>query len=247
MDIWRVPGTGASVDRVSAALVLAEPEPSARSSLSRHLSSDGFAVHDAAGGDEALTAVERLRPDLVLLGGGGVGTPAHEVCSRLRRGEPGRSWNRDVAVIVLGRDGARADDRVLAFDRGCDDYMPRPFVYEELVARIRAVLRRVRREPEPFLVAGAVTIDRPTRTVRVAGRRVDLSAKEYELLLELASEPRRVFTRSELLETVWRYPASCRTRTIDSHASRLRRKLEAGGAGPFVLNVWGVGYRLLDP
>jgi len=244
MDIWRVPGTGASVDRGNAALLLAEPEPSARSSLSRHLSSDGFAVHGAAGGEEALTAVERVRPDLVLLGGG-AGARAHEVCSRLRRGEPGRSWDRDIPVIVLGRDGARPDDRVLAFDRGCDDYMPRPFVYEELVARIRAVLRRVRREP--LLVAGDVTVDRPTRTVRVAGRRVDVSAKEFDLLLELASEPRRVFTRSELLETVWRYPPSCRTRTIDSHASRLRRKLEAGGAGPFVVNVWGVVYRLLDP
>src|SRR5215210_6491019 len=143
MDIWRVREPAVTVDRVSAALLLAEPEPSARTSLSRHLSSDGFAVHDAADPSDALTAVERVQPDLVLLGGRPGSMPAHEVCSRLRRGEPGRSWNRDVPVIVLGRDGAAPGDRVLAFDRGCDDYMPRPFVYEELVARIRAVLRRV--------------------------------------------------------------------------------------------------------
>lgn len=231
---------------MSAALVLAEPELGARRSLASNLATDGFSVLDAGDGDEALVVVERERPDLVLLGGRLPGAPPHLVCERLRRGEPGRSWNRNVPVIVLGPDGADALDRVQAFERGCDDYMPRPFLYDELVARIRAVLRRVRRELEPLVEAGEITVDRATRTVRVRGRRVDLSAKEYELLLELSAEPLRVFTRAELLQSVWRFPSGCRTRTLDSHASRLRRKLSADGAGPFVSNVWGVGYRLLD-
>lgn len=231
---------------MSAALLVAEPELEARTALADHLSEDGFDVVGAADGDEALVAVERHRPDLVLLGARLPDSWPHDVCDRLRRGEPGRSWNRDVPVIVLGAADADHLDRVEAFQRGCDDYMPRPFVYDELVARIRAVLRRARREPEPLVEAGEITVDRATRTVRVRGRRVDLSRKEYELLLELAAEPLRVFTRGELLRTVWRFPNGCRTRTLDSHASRLRRKLSTGGAGPFIVNVWGVGYRLLD-
>ena len=114
-----------------------------------------------------------------------------------------------------------------------------------LVERIRAVLRRVR-PPQPAVVeAGPVRIDTQTRDVRVGGRRVQLSQKEYELLLRLAGDPRRVFTKVELLHEVWQYRSPARTRTLDSHASRLRRKLrEAGGTG-LVENVWGVGYRLL--
>lgn len=231
---------------MSAALLLAEPEPDARTSLTCHLAEDGFEVMPAVDGDGALAAMERHRPDLVLLGGRLPDALPHEVCGRLRRGEPGRSWNRDVPVIVLGAADAGPVERVEAFQRGCDDYMPRPFLYDELVARIRAVLRRARREPEPVVQAGEITVDRVTRIVRVGGRRVDLSAKEYELLLELAAEPLRVFARDELLRSVWHFPAGCRTRTLDSHASRLRRKLSAGGSGPFVVNVWGVGYRLLE-
>ena len=232
---------------MSAALLLAEPEPVARRSLATNLSSDGFSVLDAADGEETLSVVERERPDLVLLGAPPAGPTPLDVCARLRRGEPGRTWNRDVPVIVLGPNDADPLERVRAFERGCDDYMPRPFLYDELVARIRAVLRRARRDVDAKIEAGEISVDRITRTVRVAGRRVDLSAKEYELLLELAAEPLRVFTRAELLRTVWRFPSGCRTRTLDSHASRLRRKLCADGAGPFVVNVWGVGYRLLDP
>ena len=99
--------------------------------------------------------------------------------------------------------------------------------------------------PERFRV-GEIEIDRPTRRVMVGDRRVDLPAKEYELLLKLASEPTRVFTKDELLREVWGFRSLGRTRTLDSHASRLRRKLTAAGEGPFVLNVWGVGYRLLE-
>src|SRR5918996_1334772 len=202
---------------MSNALLLAEPEAETRGYLERHLTEDGFEVVGAAATSETLDLAERARPDLVLLGiGDGSGL---ELCRRLREGEPGRSWNRDVPVIVLGQEEADAVDRVRAFARGCDDYVARPFVYDELVARIRAVLRRYGPLPHERLEAGGIVVDRPTR----------------------------VFTKEQLLRDVWGFRSLGRTRTVDSHASRLRRKLAACSPTPYVLNVWGVGYRLLAP
>ncbi len=206
--------------------------------------SEGFEVLGADAQDLTLELVERARPDLVLVGGleDATGT---EICRRLREGEPGRAWDRNVPVIVLGEARADAVDRVHAFERGCDDFVPRPFHYEELVARIHAVLRRTRPAEQDRLAAGPIAIDRPTRRVTVHGLQVALAAKEYELLVKLASEATRVFTKEELLREVWGFVALGRTRTLDSHASRLRRKLTLAGAEDCVLNVWGVGYRLL--
>jgi DNA-binding response OmpR family regulator len=230
---------------MSNALLLAEPEAETRGYLERHLTEDGFEVVGAAATSETLELAERARPDLVLLGiGDGSGL---ELCRRLREGEPGRSWNREVPVIVLGQEEADAVDRVRAFARGCDDYVARPFVYDELVARIRAVLRRYGPSPQDRLEAGEIVVDRVARVVTVCGRPVPLAAKEYELLAKLASEPTRVFTKEQLLRDVWGFRSIGRTRTVDSHASRLRRKLAACSATPYVLNVWGVGYRLLAP
>ncbi|MGD0165875.1 MAG: response regulator transcription factor [Gaiellaceae bacterium] len=115
-----------------------------------------------------------------------------------------------------------------------------------LVARIRAVLRRTSPDPHEHLVAGEIELDRQTRRVTVLGERVFLAAKEFELLAKLASAPQRVFSKEQLLREVWNFRSLGRTRTVDSHASRLRRKLARPGAGPFVINEWGVGYRLLD-
>ena len=114
------------------------------------------------------------------------------------------------------------------------------------MARIRAVLRRSVPSPRERLEAGSISVDLATRRVTVDGERVALAGKEYELLLKLMSDPARVFTKEELLRDVWGFRSLGRTRTLDSHASRLRRKLGAGGRGRYVLNVWGVGYRLLD-
>jgi DNA-binding response OmpR family regulator len=229
---------------MSQALLLAESEAGTREFLERHLAGDGFAVVGADAGRRALELVEQERPDLVLVGGL-PDTPALEVCRVLREGQPGRSWDRDVPLIVLGDPRADAVDRVHAFERGCDDFVPRPFHYEELVARIHAVLRRTRPGSRTRLAAGPLAIDRVTRRVTVHGLSVALSAKEYELLVKLAVEPTRVFTKEELLRDVWGYRSLGRTRTLDSHASRLRRKLTVAGADDCVLNVWGVGYRLL--
>jgi DNA-binding response OmpR family regulator len=231
---------------MSTALLLAEPEPDMRDFLARHLTDDGFQVVGASAGREALDLAETSDPDLVLLGSPLPDGSALEVCRRIREGEPGRSWNRDVPLILLGRDDADAVDRVRAFQRGVDDYVARPFVYDELLARIRAVLRRAAPPPRERVEVGEIVVDRATRRVTVCGERVLLAGKEYELLLKLASDPTRVFAKEQLLREVWGFRSLGRTRTLDSHASRLRRKLGSGGAGPFVLNVWGVGYRLLD-
>jgi DNA-binding response OmpR family regulator len=215
---------------MSSAVLLAEPEEATRSFLERHLAQDGFEVVGVPDG-EALELIERMCPDLVLIGD----PEGLELCRRLRERD------REVPVILLGLQESDPVDRVRAFDRGCDDYLDRPFHYDELVARIRAVLRRVAPPESERMSAGEIEIDRPTRRVTVAGQRVLLPTKEYELLLKLASDPRRVFTKDELLRDVWGFRSTGRTRTLDSHASRLRRRL----GGDYVRNVWGVGYCLL--
>ena len=239
MDIWRGGRARVSFERVQNVL-LAEPEPLTRGFLERHLRQDGFAVVEAQDG-EAIDLLERSQPDVVLVSD----ELALELCSRLREGEPGRSWNRELPVIVLGGQQADAVDRVRAFARGADDFVARPFHYEELVARIRAVLRRTQPPPGRVLRAGEIEVDTATRRVTVAGERVILPGKEYELLVKLAGEPDRVFTKEELLREVWGFRSLGRTRTLDSHASRLRRRLAAPTGAAYVKNVWGVGYCLL--
>ena len=231
---------------MSAAVLLAEPEPQFRSLLERQLSVAGFSVVEAGAGAEALALAEQALPDLILVGNELPDASAAEICRRLREGEPGRKWNREVPVIVLGGAESDAVDRVQAFERGCDDYLTQPFHHQELVARIRAVLRRAAPDSRQLLVAGEIELDRQTRRVTVVGERIFLAAKEFELLVKLASAPYRVFSKEELLREVWGFRSIGRTRTVDSHASRLRRKLARPGAGPFVINEWGVGYRLLD-
>ena len=212
-----------------SAVLIAEPEAGVRGYLERHLTQDGFDVLGTADGAAALELAARARPDLVLLG------------------DPSAlDAFADLPVIVIGSEESDAVDRVRAFARGCDDYVARPFVYDELVARIHAVLRRASRGEPERLQAGPISVEHSTRRVSVDGVRVELAGKEYELLVKLASEPYRVFTKEELLREVWGFRSLGRTRTLDSHASRLRRKLQAVEPGPFVVNVWRVGYRLLD-
>jgi DNA-binding response OmpR family regulator len=207
------------------ALVLAEPEPTMRGFLEAQLRSDGFDVLAFQSTRDVPSAAE---PDMLVLG------------------DPDAlDWCRvpDCPVIVLGRPDPAA--KVRALERA-DDYLVRPFVYEELVARIRAVLRRC--PPRTDLVdLGELAVDRAARRVLVRGRDVPLSQKEYTLLVKLASAPDRVFTRGELLRDVWGYPGYAPTRTVESHASRVRCKLEAAGLYGWVANCWGVGYALRPP
>ncbi len=209
----------ATVETMSTTVLLTEHEPATRGLLERQLRDDGFEL-----------VLPGAAPDLVL-----AGTDAE-----LER------WRGQAPVIVLGPEQAQPDERVRAFRRGCDDYLARPFHYDELVERMRAVLRRAGVTPTARIVAGPLTIDRRARLVTVRGARVELAQKEYELLVHLAREPERVFTKEELLRDVWGYRTRSRTRTLDAHASRLRRKLRnADPSVSLVENEWGVGYRLL--
>jgi DNA-binding response OmpR family regulator len=204
------------------ALALAEPEPTMRGYLERQLRSDGFDVLSFRSTTELPRAAT---PDVFVLGD---------------PDELERCRVPDCPVIVLGR--GDPDTKVRALER-CDDYLARPFVYEELVARIRAVLRRC--PPRTELVeVGPLVIDRAARRVLVRGDEVDLSQKEFALLVKLASDPDRVFPREQLLRDVWGYPSFSATRTVESHASRLRVKLTGAGLFGWVVNDWGVGYKL---
>jgi DNA-binding winged helix-turn-helix (wHTH) protein len=208
---------------MSTTVLLADRELATRGVLVQRLPLDGFEL--VAG------ATPKPRPDVVLAGDE----------AAIER------WCDEAPVIVLGRPEADPVDRLRAFRRGCDDYVPRPFHYEELVARIHAVLRRTRKPPE-VLVAGPLELDPRTRLVSVGGAPLPVSQKEYALLVRLAADPQRVFTKQELLRDVWDFRATSRTRTVDSHVFRLRRKFRDYEGGDELLeNVWGVGYRLLGP
>jgi DNA-binding response OmpR family regulator len=135
---------------------------------------------------------------------------------------------------------------VRGFDRGADDYVCKPFSYPELRGRVAALLRRAdRTSSRSRLRAGALEVDPPSREVRLHGERVVLSQKEFALLRTLVSEPTRVFTKEELLRSIWGFRSRGSTRTLDSHACRLRHKLGTRG-DRYIVNVWGVGYRLVD-
>ena len=204
------------------ALLLAEPEATMRSFLERQLRSDGFDVLAFPSTDELPRAADA---DVLVLGD-------PDALDRCRV--------PDCPVIVLGRPDP--ETKVRALER-CDDYLSRPFSYEELVLRIRAVLRR-RPARSELLHLGELVIDRAARRVVAGGVDVLLSAKEYALLLKLASDPDRVFTREQLLRDVWGYRSYIPTRTLESHASRVRCKLAAAGLPGWVVNIWGVGYKL---
>jgi len=211
----------ATVARMTA-LALAEPQATMRRFLERQLRSDGF---DVLAFPSAEALPRAASPDVLVLG-----DPRELDLGRFP----------DCPVIVLG--GSDPDATVRALER-CDDYLARPFVYEELVARIRALLRRCPPRSE-LLDLGDLVVDRRARRVLARGHEIALAQKEFALLVKLASEPDRVFTREQLLRDVWGYPSWSATRTVESHASRLRVKLAAAGLPDWVVNLWGVGYKL---
>jgi DNA-binding response OmpR family regulator len=153
-------------------------------------------------------------------------------------------FDPELPVVVLSGRTSEAD-RLRGFEAGADDYVPKPFHYPELAARVAAVLRRRNGHRAGPIRVGELMVDPVTRRVTVGSRDVLLANKEFALLRALASEPRRVFTKEELLRDVWGFRSMGRTRTLDSHASRLRRKLDPDGVR-YVFNCWGVGYRLIE-
>src|SRR3954471_12569068 len=212
--------------------------------LADNLGADGYRVFCASEAGEAVRALEVRRPDLLLLDLGLESGSGLEVLDRLRAADPASSrMDPDLPVIILtGRAGEV--DRVRGFARGADDYLCKPFSYPELVARIDAVLRRASgRLRRGVLRVGELTVDPSSRVVRVSGRAVGLSAKEFALLHALACDPSRVVSKVELLRDVWGYASIGMSRTVDAHACRLRKKLSCGERR-YVGSVRGVGYRL---
>lgn len=213
--------------------------------LADNLTADGFQVAVASEAGEAVRAIEVRRPDVVVLDLGlDNGSSGLDVLDRVRRAD-GLATRIDplLPVIVLTGHGAETD-RLRGFARGADDFVVKPFFYGELLARLRALLRRTDGRPAAgVLHVGELSLDPRSRTVRVGERPVTLSAKEFSLLHALARQPTRVFTKAELLRDVWGYLSLGQTRTVDAHACRLRKKL---GGPRWVVSVRGVGYRLVD-
>src|SRR3954453_18658484 len=223
-----------------------EHDPPARAFPADNLIADGYDVLVAATAREALRRLEHERPDLAVVDLGLTDGSGLDVI-RAIRADDGVASGLDPTLpllIVSGRAGEL--DRVRGFERGADDFVAKPFSYGELRLRIAAVLRRTQeRLHRGRLRVGELEIDPAGREARLRGRRVELSAKEFALLRTLASAPTRVFAKDELLRDVWGFRSKGTTRTLDSHACRLRQKLSHSG-DRFVVNVWGVGYRLLD-
>jgi DNA-binding response OmpR family regulator len=172
----------------------------------------------------------------------------YEICRRVRGGDAITDpWDPDLPIIMLSAK-AEHTDRVRGLTRGADDYVTKPFHYPELLARIGVILKRVARvATRDQMRVGELVVNTLSKQVTVAGVLVQLSVKEFQLLATLAAEPDRVFSKRELLEIVWDFKSHGRTRTLDSHASRLRQKLGAVSDRPWIVNVWGHGYRVTAP
>jgi len=228
----------------TATIVVCEDDEPTLELLCDHLLADRYEPLAAPTASDALRLCHFKAPDLLLLDVRLPDASGFDVLREIRAAD-GRTGRYDpyLPVIVLSR-RASEPDRVRGLEIGADDYVPKPFSYVELAARVRAVLRRRAARRGGPLRVGAIEIDPSRREVRVDGREVRLANKEFELLRALASEPERVFTKEELLRDVWGFRSLGRTRTLDSHASRLRRKLDPEH-GRFVRNTWGVGYRLV--
>ena len=229
-------------------VLVVDDEPRILEFLGDNLRADDFTVLTASSGAQALELLGKSRPDVVLLDVVLPDMSGYEVCRAVREGNVVRDpWDPDVPIIMLSAK-AETTDRVRGLNRGADDYLTKPFAYPELLARIGVVLKRANRGSDRArLRVGELTIDTISREVTVGGMQVSLSAKEFQLLSTLAAEPDKVFTKRELLETVWQFRSPGRTRTLDSHASRLRQKLAEHSQTNWIVNVWGVGYRLLRP
>ena len=223
-------------------ILIADDEPDLRKMLTAYLEAEGFEATVAADGQQALERARVDRPDLIVLDVGMPGIDGLEVLRRVRA-------DSDVPVIMLT---ARSEevDRVVGLTVGADDYVTKPFSPRELAARIKAVLRRGRRpDDEEVLRFGGVTIDTGRREVRRGDEVVALTTLEFDLLAALASAPRRVFTRDQLLQRVWGYDYFGADRVVDVHIANLRKAIGDDAADPGIIGtVRGVGYRFIaDP
>jgi DNA-binding response OmpR family regulator len=227
-------------------ILVVEDDRHTRTFLADNLAADGYDPIGAGNAREALRLMETRYPDLAVLDLTLPDRDGLELLAQVRAAD-GVATRIDpmLPLIVLsGRVGEL--HRLRSYDRGADDVMGKPFSYPELRARIAALLRRSERSVRHGrLRVGGLEIDPAARSVTLNGRRLVVSQKEFALLRTLATDPTRVFTKDELLRTLWGFRANGSTRTLDSHACRLRQKLARDGER-YLINVWGVGYRLVD-
>jgi DNA-binding response OmpR family regulator len=222
-----------------ATVLVVDDEPIVREVVVRYLAREGHRTLEAADGPSARGVIEETELDLVVLDVMLPGTDGLELCRWIR----GRS---ELPVIMLTARGEEAD-RIVGLELGADDYVTKPFSPRELAARVRSVLRRTGTNGAGVaaLEFGDVRLERETRDVRKAGSPLRLTAKEFDLLWFLASHPRRVFSRDQLMASVWGYTAALDTGTVTVHIRRLREKIEDDPSQPRHLEtVWGIGYRL---
>lgn len=223
----------------SELILLVDDEPSITDLARLYLERDGYRIHAEADGESALEAAAKQKPALIVLDVMLPKVDGFDVCRRLR------SAGNQVPIIMLT---ARDEDidKILGLELGADDYLTKPFNPRELVARVKAILRRSESKKttdDQPIHRGDLTIDSASREVRLAARTLDLRAQEFDLLLTLAESPGRVFSREQLLQLAWGFDYYGQTRTVDVHIAHLRKKLEGGSVK--IETVTGVGYKLV--
>jgi two-component system, OmpR family, response regulator MprA len=224
----------------AARLLVVDDEQAVRDALRRALRLEGYDVELAADGEEALVALARDEPDAVVLDVLMPGVDGLVVCRRLRE-----RGSRVPVLMLTARDAI--GDRVAGLDAGADDYVVKPFALEELLARVRALLRRTRADEDGSLAFADLALDLGTREVRRGGRAIELTRTEFNLLELFLRNPRQVLERTLILERVWGYDFGPTTNSLDVYVGYLRRKTEAGGEPRLIQTVRGVGYALREP
>ncbi|HKB92672.1 MAG TPA: response regulator transcription factor [Gaiellaceae bacterium] len=220
---------------------MTDDDRAVREALERALQLAGYEVELASDGDSALAAIDRRTPDAVVLDIMMPGLDGLDVTRRLRRG-----GNRVPVLLLTARDAV--GDRVEGLDAGADDYLPKPFALDELLARIRALLRRsLEKEPAEVLRFADLTFDLGSMDARRAGRRFELTTTEAHLLELFMRNPRQVLPRSLIYERVWGYDFSHSSNALDVYVGYLRRKLEADGEPRLIHTIRGTGYVLREP
>ena len=222
-------------------ILVVDDEPKIIQLTQDYLENAGFSVISAGDGEDALVVIQAEKPDLVVLDLGLPGMDGLDVCRSIRK-------TSNLPIIMLtARD--EETDKLVGLELGADDYVTKPFSPKELVARVRSVLRRseLAQEEREVIRVGDVTLDLPRMRVTVGGDEIDLTATEFQLLQALASQPGRIFTRSQLLNAVHGVAIESYERAIDAHIKNIRRKLEPVPREPrYIQTVYGVGYRFND-